>query len=467
MQNQSHNVLDTDRIGRLLMKLTMPMFFGMFVQTIYSVVDTIFIGHYVGSLGIAGLSISFPIQMLSMGIGSMVGVGGASLISRLIGGGGQKGAERALGNGITFSIIFSVLLMIIILPSVNFLLKLLGASENVLPLARDYLVIITSGAIFNITSSVLLYFVRAEGNARVGMTTMILCSVLNIILDAVFIISLGMGVKGAALATVISQIVSLIYVLSYYLTGSSYLKIRTSNFAPDLKILKSIFAIGIASFVQTIAGSVSAMFLIRMAVTYGGDIALSAFGIIQRIMMFTMMPGMVLGQGMQPVLGFNYGAKRYHLALKAITIPAVASMIFGMVAFLVLYFIPEPIIKIFTTDTQLVAASVFAARRVFLVLPLFGFFNVGSLVFPSIGKAMESFIIAVARPVLFLTPLVLILPRYWQLNGVWLSFPGSDVLTFLLTVALLIPLIRRFQKAAAMGKTEKPNLTRDEPPIGH
>jgi len=467
MQNQSHNVLDTDRIGRLLMKLTMPMFFGMFVQTIYNVVDTIFIGHYVGSLGIAGLSISFPIQMLTMGIGSMVGVGGASLISRLIGGGGQRQAERALGNGITFSIIFSVLLMIIILPSVNFLLKLIGASENVLPLARDYLVIITSGAAFNIVSSVLLYFVRAEGNARVGMTTMILCSVLNIILDAVFIILLGMGVKGAALATVISQIVALIYVLSYYLTGSSYLKIRTSNFAPDLKILKSIFTIGIASFVQTIAGSVSAMFLIRMAVTYGGDIAISAFGIIQRIMMFSSIPGMVLGQGMQPVLGFNYGANRYNQALKAITIPIVASMIFGMAAFLVLYFIPEPIIKIFTTDTQLVAESVFAARRVFLVLPLFGFFNVGSLVFPSIGKAMESFIIAVARPVLFLTPLVLILPRYWQLNGVWLSFPGSDVLTFLLTLALLIPLIRRFQKAITMEKTEKPNLTRDTPPVGH
>ena len=467
MQNQSHNVLDTDRIGRLLMKLTMPMFFGMFVQTIYNVVDTIFIGHYVGSLGIAGLSISFPIQMLTMGIGSMVGVGGASLISRLIGGGGQRQAERALGNGITFSIIFSVLLMIIILPSVNFLLKLIGASENVLPLARDYLVIITSGAAFNIVSSVLLYFVRAEGNARVGMTTMILCSVLNIILDAVFIILLGMGVKGAALATVISQIVALIYVLSYYLTGSSYLKIRTSNFAPDLKILKSIFAIGIASFVQTIAGSLSAMFLIRMAVTYGGDIAISAFGIIQRIMMFTMTPGMVLGQGMQPVLGFNYGAKRYHLALKAITIPAVTSMVFSMAAFLVLFFIPEPIIRIFTNDTQLVAESIFAARRVFLVLPLFGFFNVGSLVFPSIGKAIESFIIAIARPIVFLTPLVLILPRYYQMNGLWLAFPGADVLTFLLTLALLIPLIRRFQKAAAMEKTEKPNLGRDGPPVGH
>ena len=455
MQNHNHNVLDTDQIGRLLMKLTVPMLFGMLVQNIYNVVDTIFIGHYVGPLGIAGLSISFPIQMLSMGIGTMVGVGGASLISRLLGGGGQRDAERALGNGITFSVIFSALLILFILPNVNFWLKLIGASENVLPYARDYLVIVTGGAVFNITSNVLLYFVRSEGNARVGMIAMIIASILNIILDAVFIISLGWGVKGAALATVISQLTAMLYTLSYYTTGSSYLKIRTGNFAPDLKILKSIFSIGIASFVQTIAGSVSAMFLIRMAVTYGGDIAISAFGIIQRIMMFTMTPGMVLGQTMQPVLGFNYGAKRYHLAIKAITIPAVISMVFSTVAFLVLFFIPEPVIRIFTTDPQLVAASVFAAKRVFLVLPLFGFFNVGSLVFPSIGKAFESFIIAVARPIVFLTPLVLILPRFWQLNGVWLAFPGSDLLTFLLTVAMLVPLIRRFQKAAAIEKRGK------------
>ena len=455
MQNHNHNVLDTDQIGRLLMKLTVPMLFGMLVQNIYNVVDTIFIGHYVGPLGIAGLSISFPIQMLSMGIGTMVGVGGASLISRLIGGGDQRDAERALGNGITFSVIFSALLILFILPNVNFWLKLIGASENVLPYARDYLVIVTGGAVFNITSNVLLYFVRSEGNARVGMIAMIIASILNIILDAVFIISLGWGVKGAALATVISQLTAMLYTLSYYTTGSSYLKIRTGNFAPDLKILKSIFSIGIASFVQTIAGSVSAMFLIRMAVTYGGDIAISAFGIIQRIMMFTMTPGMVLGQTMQPVLGFNYGAKRYHLAIKAITIPAVISMVFSTVAFLVLFFIPEPVIRIFTTDPQLVAASVFAAKRVFLVLPLFGFFNVGSLVFPSIGKAFESFIIAVARPIVFLTPLVLILPRFWQLNGVWLAFPGSDLLTFLLTVAMLVPLIRRFQKAAAIEKRGK------------
>ncbi|MGD0779613.1 MAG: MATE family efflux transporter [Dehalococcoidales bacterium] len=448
MQIQSHNVLDTDKIGRLLMKLTAPMFFGMLVQNIYNIVDTIFIGHYVGSDGIAALSIAFPLQMLTMGVGNMVGIGGGSLISRLIGGKDQRRAERALGNSICFSIIVSLLLMLAVLPGLDFWLKLIGTSEVVMPFARDYLVIIFSGTVFNIASSVLLMLVRAEGNARVSMISLILQSVLNIILDAVFIIWLGMGMKGAALAMVISQLAATIYVISYYYTGGSFLKVRWRDFIPDLKIVKSIFVIGATQFVQAAAMTISSLFMIKMMANYGGDIALSAFGIIQRIMMFSTIPGMVLGQAMQPILGFNYGAKRYKQALRTISLASVTATVLGLVAFLVLFLIPEPIIGIFTSDARLIAATSFAARRIFLVLPLFSYYNVGQLVFPSIGKAFESFIIAVSRPLLFITPLILIFPHFWQMNGVWLAFPGSDFLSFLLVVALLIPLIIKFRKAA-------------------
>ena len=456
MQNQSHNVLDTSHIGRLLIKLAVPMFFGMFVQTIYNVVDTIFIGHYVGTLGIAALSICFPLQMLAMGVGSMVGVGGASLISRLIGSGDKNGAERSLGNGIAVGILLAILLTAIVLPSVNFWMKLIGASENVFPFARDYLTIIISGTVFNVLSSALIVYVRAEGNARVGMTAMILGSGLNIILDAVFMIPLGMGVKGAALATVISQAVALIYVLSYYLTGSSYLRLRIKNFVPDFKILKSIFAIGVAQFAQTIATSLAALFIIKMAATYGGDLALSAFGIIQRLLYFAMMPGMVLGQAMQPILGFNYGAKRYHFALRTILLAAITATLLSFAAFLVFFFFPEPIISVFTNDKQLIDECVHVTRLVFMAMPLLGFFNVGQMTFPSIGKAVQTFIVAVVWPALFLLPLVIILPRFLKLDGVWLSFPASDTLTFLLVVILIIPLIRKFKKAAAeqQGKND-------------
>lgn len=454
-QQQNNSVLDSEHIGRLLVKLTMPAFFGMFVMTLYNVVDTIFIGQFVGPLAIAGLSISFPLQMLAMGLGQMVGLGGASLISRLIGSGDNGKAERALGNGITAIIVLSLVVTVAILPFLGFWLRLIGASDAVFPFARDYLTITMGGTIVAISGMALISFVRSEGNARVGMTAMIMGAGLNIILDAVFIIWLKMGVTGAALATVIGQVIAMAYLLSYYYTGSSYLKIHRKNLVPDYGILKSIFAIGIASFVRTVAGSLSAMLIMRMIVSYGGDYALSAFGIIQRLLMFSIMPSMVIGQGLQPILGFNYGAKRYHLALKSMKMAVIAATAFSVIGFLVLYFFPEPIISIFTSDPRLLTVGSFAAKRIFIALPLLGFLMVGSLVFQSVGKAVESFITAIVRPVVFLIPLVLILPRFMQLEGVWLAFPYSDALTFLLTLALIYPLIKKLRESVAAAKKEE------------
>lgn len=308
-------MLDDDRIGRLLLKLSLPAFFGMFVMTLYNVVDTIFIGHYVGPFGIAGLSIVFPLQMLSLGIGQLTGMGGASLISRLIGARNIPRAERAVGNAVTIAIVLSVIIMVAGLSNTDFWLRLMGSSEAILPYARDYMTIILIGMVFMTFAMSLNTLVRAEGNARVAMTGMIIGAVLNIILDAVFIISLGMGIKGAALATVIAHLISVVYLMSYYFTGSSFLKIRSANLVLELNIVKAILAIGIASLARTIAGSLSAVLVNRMLVAYGGDYAVSAFGIIHRIMMFAIMPGIVIGQGLQPVLGFNYGAKRYDRAL--------------------------------------------------------------------------------------------------------------------------------------------------------
>jgi putative MATE family efflux protein len=457
MPNGNHvqNVLDTDRVGWLLVKLATPAFFGMFVQTLYNVVNTIFIGHFVGPLGIAGLSIVFPLQMLAMGIGMMVGMGGASLISRLLGAGNIKDAERTIGNGISVGIILSVAVTLAILPLTDFWLRLIGASEAVLPYAREYLVIIISGNIFGVFAMALLSFARAEGNARVGMTAMILGGVLNIILDAAFIMGMGMGVTGAALGTVIGQFASMIYLMAYYFTGSSYLKVHMRNLLLDLSILKQMFAIGIAAFVQTVAGSLSAMLLINMVVRYGGDVALGAFGIIQRVMMFAIMPAIVFGQGLQPVLGFNYGAKRYHIALKALTIAAIVSTSLSILGFLALYLFPGPIMRIFTNDTPLIEMGVYASRLVFLTIPLMGAVMIGQTVFQALGKAMQAFITAIGRPVVFLIPAVLLMSHFWQLDGVFLAFPVSDVFTLILTLILLSPIISQFRRDAAAFKAGK------------
>ncbi len=453
--DRNTSVLDTDRIGRLLFKLAMPAFLGMFVQTLYNVINTIFVGRVVGTEGIAGLSIAFPLQMTAMGLGMMVGVGGLSVISRSIGAGDINRAERALGNCFTVSVVLSLVVMVAILPFVNFWLRLIGASDAVLPYARPYLIVIIGGSVFNTLAMALLNLVRAEGNARVAMTAMILGAVLSIILSAVFIVWLKMGVTGAGLATVISQITAMIYLLSYYFTGSSYLKVRFSNFKPDFQILKAMFAVGSASFVQTITASISAMILINGVVRYGGDIALSAFGIVQRVMMFANMPAMVIGQGLQPILGFNYGARRYRLGLRGIYLAYLSSTILSVIGFILVFSYPGPIVSIFRNDPELIEMGTYAARLVFLALPLMGLVMVSQMIFQALGRAVQALFAAIARPLLFLIPAVLLMSHFWELDGVFLSLPASDVLTFILVILLLIPIIREFRKAASEESRDK------------
>jgi putative MATE family efflux protein len=462
MTTQTQNILESDRIGRLMVKLTIPLFFGTLVQVIYNVVDTIFIGHYVGPAGLAGLSVVFPLQMLAMGLGQMVGIGGASLISRLIGSGDNSRAERSLGNGLISGILLAVIMTAIVLPNVNFWIRLIGASENVIPFAGDYLTILMCGTLFNVLANALIYYVRSEGNTRVAMTMMIMMFGLNIVFDVIFMIPLHMGMKGAALATVISLLAATLYALSYYLTGNSFLKLHLRNLAPDFKILRLIFSIGIAQLSQTVSTSIAALFIIKTAANYGGDLALASFGIIQRLLYFAMMPGLVIGQGMQPVLGFNYGAKRYNLALRAIMLAMISATVFCILLFLCIFFLPGYIVRAFTSDAQLIEECTYVLKLAFMGLPLLGSYYVGSQAFLSIGKVVESFIIAVTRPAAFLLPLVLILPRFIGLDGIWLSFPGSDVFTFLLVSGFTISLIINFRKAAR----KKPEIPQDQLPTG-
>jgi putative MATE family efflux protein len=450
MQNQNldHNVLDTSRIGSLLMKLSTPLFFGMLIQSIYQVVDTIFMGRYVGSDGLAALSIIMPIQMLTMGASNMVSVGGASLISRLIGQREKHRAERALGNSIFFGMLFGLILMVVFVPFTDFWLNVMGTSDNVMPFAKSYMAITMAGSIFSVTSMVMLSMARAEGNARVSMVSMLIQSILNIVLDAVFMIGLHMGIVGPALAMIISQAMAVGYVLSYYLSGDSYLKLAWRNLIPDMKVVRDIFVIGVSQFLKSVVDCASAFVLVKMVSKYGGDIGLSTFSLTQRVMMFASMPSMVLGQAMQPILGFNYGAKRFRQALKSINISLTISSILGIAALIVLMTLPQPIIRIFTSDPQLIEASTLSFRIMFLGLPLFGFFNVSQLVFPSTGKALPTLLISVLRPLCFIGPAAFILSYLFQMSGVWLTFPVSDTLAFFLVLAFLIPLIIKFRKAA-------------------
>ena len=446
MDRMNTSVLADKRIGRLMFKLTIPAFMGMFVMTLYNVIDTIFIGHYVGTDGIAGLSIEFPIQMLAMGMGMLTGMGGASVVSRLIGAQNVARAERALGNALCLNIILSTVIMVVGLSAAEFWLGLVGASETIMPYALDYMTFILVGMIFQTFSMANNGLITSEGNARVAMMGMVIGAGSNIVLDALFIIPLDMGIKGAAIATTLAHLISAIYFLNYWIRGKGYLRIQLKNFILELGIIKDIMIMGVSALGRTFAGSLSAIFVNRALAEYGGDYAISTFGILNRIMMFATMPGMVVGHGLQPILGYNFGAKRYDLALKSIKIAMTVSTSWCIIAFFLLYFVPAPFIQIFSSDTELIEMASSASRNIFLVLYLMGLVFTGSMVFMAIGKAKEAFITSITQRALFLVPLVFILPPAMGIDGVWLSFPVSDGLSFILTLALLIPVWRQFKR---------------------
>ncbi len=452
MDRKDRSVLDDERIGRLMLKLTIPAFMGMFVMTLYNVIDTIFIGHYVGYLGIAGLSIVFPIQMLAMGMGMLTGMGGASVISRLIGAQNVARAEKALGNALSLNIILSAVIMVIGLSNADFWLRLVGSSDTILPYARDYMTFILVGMVFQTFSMANNGLITSEGNAKVAMMGMVIGAGSNIVLDAIFIIPLGMGIKGAAIATTIAHLISAIYFLGYWLRGKGYLRLHLRDFILELEIIKDIMVIGVSALARTLAGSISAIFVNRALVEYGGDYAISAFGILNRIMMIATMPGMVVGHGLQPILGYNFGAKRYDLALKGIIIAMTVSTSWCIIAFFILYFVPSPFIRIFSSDPDLIGTASQAAKHIFLVMYLMGLVFTGSMVFVAIGKATEAFITSITQRALFLVPLVFILPPLWDIDGIWLSFPISDGLSFILTLALLVPVWRQFRKLSRQAE---------------
>ncbi len=446
MADTDTNVLNDDHVGHLLLKFSIPAFVGIFVMTLYNVIDTIFIGHFVGPLGIAALAIVFPVQMLAMGIGQMTGMGGASLISRQIGAKNRMGAERTLGNAVTSTVILSSLVMIIGLTNLDATLHQLGASTNILSYARDYLQIILIGMFFQTFAMLLSTLIRAEGNAKIPMIGMIFGACMNTLLDAIFIIVLDKGIRGAAYATVIGECMSTLFFITYYFSGKNFLNFKLKSFIIHWPTMGQLFSVGIAAFAMSVATSVSAVFVNRICLTYGGDIAVSAFGIINRLIMFALMPGIVIGMGLQPIVGYNYGARRFDRILRAITISLTVATLFCLVAFILMVFTPEPFIRIFTTDQPLIDLTSYGIKRLFSTVYLVGFIIIGSTIFQALGMAVQSFVTSVARATLFLLPAVLILPHYLHLDGIWWSFPLSDSLTFLLTGALLVPQIKQLRK---------------------
>lgn len=433
MKQQSEQ-LGIEPIPKLLTKLAVPAMFGMFVMALFNVVDTIFIARSVGTIGVAAVSIAFPIKMIMMAMSGAIGIGGASLISRMLGANRVDKANQVFANVISLVLLVSVVGVLLGLSLLTPILYLFGSSETILPYARDYLRIILYGTFFFTFAFAINNIVRSEGNAKTAMMTMVISAGLNIILTPIFIFGLGLGIKGAAMATVLSQGITVCYLVLYFVRGKSSLSFNSAYLRPDLTIIKEMLAVGSSAFVHQAAGSIMFIIANHLLVFYGGDLAVAVFGIIHRVLMFSFMPVYGIVQGLLPLVGYNYGANLHKRVSESIALAIKASTSICIIAFTVMMVFPKPIIMIFTNDPAAVAMSQNALRIIFALTITVGIQMVTGSVFQALGKSKAAFVLSMSRQILFLIPLLLTLPLMFKLPGIWLAFPLADLLSFMLAL---------------------------------
>jgi len=450
--------LGTERIPNLLIKMSAPAMVGLLVQAMYNLTDTIFVGRGVGSLAIAGITISFPVQILVMAIAQTFGIGCSSIVSRSLGAGDYAHANRTLGNLFTLVALLSAAIAVLGSLYIAPLLRLFGASDVVLPFARDYLRIILIGSPFFMFAMSTSAVIRAEGNARVAMWTMIISGVLNIVLDPLFIYGFRMGIRGAALATVLAQATTVIYVIYYFAGGRSGLRTKFSDLLLNLKIVRESFAIGAGSFARMVAGSLTVIILNNTLGTYGGDTAIAAFGVVNRMLNFVFLPLFGVVQGMLPIVGFNYGAGRIDRVRDVLRASIWVTTAMSLASAALLAAIPRQLLQIFTNDPALIDMGVTATRVVVVAFPTVGFQVIAGGMYQALGRAMPAFVLAILRQVLLLTPLVLLLPGLMGLSGVWISFPISDGGAAVVTAIMLFVSLR-WLKSRDQGELQPAETT--------
>lgn len=440
--------LGTESVGKLLFKFSLPAIVGMLVNALYNIVDGIFVGRYVGSLGLAGVSISYPIMIVTLAFTMLIGFGATSLISIRLGEGRKDDAEKILGNATTLLVILPIILFVIVQLFLDNILVAFGASANVLPYARTYMSVVSFGFLFQFIGFGMNNFIRAEGNPKIAMLTMLIGAILNTAFDALFIIVLDMGIKGGALATVLAQGVSSIWVLSYFLSGKSLLKVKKENLKLKIDTVRYIVVLGLAQFSIQIANSLVAIVANNTLVKYGGDIGISAYRIINNTAMVFLMPIFGVNQGMQPIIGFNFGAKKYDRVKKTLFLAIGASTAIAIMGFVMTRVFALNIAMLFNQDDkELIDMTANGMKIFFTALPIIGYQIVSSNYFQAIGKPKQSIILGLLRQVIVLIPATLILPTIFGLNGVWIASPISDILSSVLTSFFLIKSVKELNKS--------------------
>ena len=437
MSNHKH--LGEAPIGKLLLQYSVPAIIGMIVNALYNIVDRMFIGNIpnIGSLAITGVGITMPIMTIILAFGMLIGIGATANISLNLGKGNRPTAEKLLGNAFTLSIIVGLAIAIVGTICANPILNLFGASENTLFYAKEYLNIILLGCTFNILSFSLNSTVRADGNPKMSSLTMVIGCGTNIILDYVFIFIFNLGVKGAALATIISQAITFFIILYYYTIGNSNLKLKVENFKLKKHLVTMTFAIGIAPFATQIANSLVQVIANNALKTYGSDLAIGAMTVISSLNIVFMMPIFGINQGCQPIIGFNYGAKKYKRAKETFKYATMAACVICIIGFTIIQCFPTQIISLFNNDPKLTNLAMRGIRIYLLMMPIVGINIVATSYYQSIGKAKVSMFVSLLRQVILLIPFTIILPKFIGLDGVWAAGACADSLSVIITLILL------------------------------
>jgi putative MATE family efflux protein len=467
--------LDMDRsqqlghasIPRLLLGFAIPAIVGTMAQALYNLIDRIFVGRALGSDGIAGIAVAFPFMLVVLAFGMLVGFGGTALISIRLGEQRKAEAERVLGNTAVLLLIASVVTTVAGLLWLDQILYLFGASEATLPYARDYLWIIVLGTVFQMMGFGLNAAIRGEGNPRIAMLSMLISVVLNVILAPVFIFGLSWGMQGAALATVISQAVTAVWVVGHFLRGGSLLRFHVSTLRLDGRICRQILAFGAPPCAMQLAASVLQSIMNHQLSRYGGDLAISVMGILYAMFMLVGMPIFGLNQGAQPIIGYNYGARQFARVKRTLELAILAATCVTVFGFCVMMLFPAEVIGLFNRDDKaLLTLGTHAMRLSILMMPLIGFQIVSASYFQAVGKPKTAMLLMLSRQLLLLIPAMLILPRFFGLDGVWVALPTSDFAASLLTGLCLVlelrqlkadavPVLQTDGEAACVGATDR------------
>lgn len=429
------NPLGTEKISKLVLKFSIPAIVGMMVNALYNIVDRIYIGNSpeLGANGLAGITIAFPLMLISLAFGLLFGAGGATLFSIKLGQKKPQEAEKVLGNSFLMLLLTSLIYMIAGQIFLEPLLVLLGASDATLPYAVEYMRIIFIGVVFQITSLGLNNFMRADGNPKLAMMTMFLGAGINIVLDPLFIYGFNMGMGGAALATILSQIISFIWVVYYFISKKSNHRLHFKNMKLDPALLAKISTLGMPSFLLQLVGSLLNSILNKSLFFYGGDIAVSSMGIINSLQTLMFMPIIGLNQGLQPIVSYNYGAKNFDRVKAAAVLGIKVATAITFVGFIIIRLFPEALISMFNRDPDLLIFTKSAMLTWMLALPIIGFQIIGANFFQSIAKPGIAMFLTLTRQVILLIPALVIFPLYWGLEGILYAAPFADTLSALLT----------------------------------